>query len=284
MTPQVSLTSPLLAAARGVRRRRSVLIGGHGVADVPAAYDPENLCVAPDRFRAQVELLLGAGFEFVTVAQLTDRMNGGPPPPGLAALSFDDGMDNNHSVLLPLLREYGVPATVYVTTGLMGRPNPWLDPRAGSRMMTADELRELAAAGVEIGAHTVTHPDLSLLDAEACRREVRDSRDTLRDVTGGPVSTFAYPFCGFGPTAQAAVREAGFSAAVTGEGRGSWERFAIDRAMVTGVDGLPAFLAKLAGGYQPLYASRAGAVARAATRRARWRVRALRERRRRTAG
>jgi peptidoglycan/xylan/chitin deacetylase (PgdA/CDA1 family) len=283
MTPQVTVTSPLLAAARRLRRRRSVIVGGHGVAEVPAAYDPENLCVAPDRFRAQVELLLAAGFRFVTVAELTERMNGEAPPPGLAALSFDDGMDNNLSVLLPLLREYGVPATVYVTTGLIGRPNPWLDPRTGARMMTADELRELAAAGVEIGGHTVTHPDLSLLDAEACRREVRDSRDTLRDVTGGPVTTFAYPFCGFGPTAQAAVREAGFSAAVTGEGRGSWERFAIDRAMVTGVDGLPAFLAKLAGLYQPVYDSPAGAAARGATRRPRRLARALRERRRRAA-
>jgi peptidoglycan/xylan/chitin deacetylase (PgdA/CDA1 family) len=280
----VAAPSPLLAAARQLRERRSVIIGGHGVADVPAAYDPENLCVAPRRFRAQVELLLAAGFEFLTVAELTSRMNGGPPPPGLAALSFDDGMENNVSVLLPLLREYGLPATVYVATGLIGQPNPWLDRRTGARMMTVDELRELAAAGIEIGAHTVTHPDLSLLDAEACRREVRDSRDTLRDVTGGPVSTFAYPFCGFGPTAQAAVREAGFSAAVTGEGLGSWERFTIDRAMITGVDGLLPFMAKLAGQYQPLYASRAGAAARAATRGARRRVRALRERRRRTAG
>jgi peptidoglycan/xylan/chitin deacetylase (PgdA/CDA1 family) len=91
------------------------------VADVPAAYDPENLCVAPRRFRAQVELLLAAGFEFLTVAELTSRMNGGPPPPGLAALSFDDGMENNVSVLLPLLREYGLPATVYVATGLIGQ-------------------------------------------------------------------------------------------------------------------------------------------------------------------
>jgi peptidoglycan/xylan/chitin deacetylase (PgdA/CDA1 family) len=134
---------------------------------------------------------------------------------------------------------------------------------------------------VEIGAHTVTHPDLSLLDAEACRREVRDSRDTLRDVTGASVTSFAYPFCGFGPAAQAAVREAGFHVAVTGEGRGSWERFAMDRAMITGVDGLPAFLAKAAGLYVPVYGSSAGTVARAVSRRPRRLLRALRERRRR---
>ena len=280
MTRAVAAPSPLLAAARRLRARRSVAIGGHGVADVPAAHDPENLCVSPGRFRAQVELLLDAGFEFVTVGALAERANGGAPPPGLAALSFDDGMDNNLSVLLPLLREYGVPATVFVTTGLMGRPNPWLDPRTGSRMLTAEELRELAAGGVEVGAHTVTHPDLSLLDADACRREVQESRDTLRDVTGGPVTSFAYPFCGFGPAAKAAVRDAGFRVAVTGEGRGGWDRFEMQRAMITGVDGLPAFVAKLAGLYEPVYGSPAGSVARAATRRPRRLVRALRERRR----
>jgi peptidoglycan/xylan/chitin deacetylase (PgdA/CDA1 family) len=213
----------------------------------------------------------------VTVGTLAERVGTGPPPPGLAALSFDDGMDNNLSVLAPLLREYGLPATVFVTTGLMGRPNPWLDPRSGSRMLTADELRELAGAGVEIGAHTVTHPDLSLLDAAACRREVQDSRDTLRDVTGGPVTSFAYPFCGFGPAAKAAVRDAGFAVAVTGEGRGGWDRFEMQRAMITGVDGPAAFLAKLAGLYEPLYRSAAGGAARGATRRPRRLLRALRE-------
>ena len=273
MTPQVSLTSPLLAAARRVRRRRSVLIGGHGVAEVPAAYDPENLCVAPDRFRAQVELLLGAGFEFVTVAQLTDRMNSGPPPPGLAALSFDDGMDNNHSVLLPLLREYGVPATVYVTTGLMGRPNPWLDPRAGSRMMTADELRELAAAGVEIGAHTVTHPDLSQADLETCLREMGESKATLEELLGTPVTSFAYPFFFHGPAAVEAARRLGFRAALSGRGHGGRDPLTFDRTLITGKDGVPSFLLKVAGAYEPLFASRPGRAVRALTRGLRTRLR-----------
>ncbi len=99
-----------------------------------------------------------------------------------------------------------------------------MDPRAGARMMTDVELRELAAAGVEIGAHTVTHPDLRALGEEACRREVEGSRDTLRDVTGAPVATFSYPFSGHGPTAVAAVRAAGFSAAVTGPAAGAGSR------------------------------------------------------------
>lgn len=266
-----------LAAARRLRARRSVIVGGHGVAAVAPELDPENLCVAPDRFRAQLELLLSAGFRFVAVGELARRAADGPPPPGLAALTFDDGMENNLSVLAPILREYALPATVYVVSGLLGRPNPWMDPRAGARMMTADELRELAAAGVEIGAHTVTHPDLSALGDQACRREVRESRDTLRDVTGAPVASFAYPFFGHGSTAVAAVRAAGFSSAVIGAGRQDWEPLTMARAMITGVDGLAAFVAKLAGVYEPLHRSAPGAAARALTRRPR---RLLRRRRR----
>ncbi len=274
------MPSALALAARGLRARRSVIVGGHGVAAVGSRLDPEHLCVAPGRFRAQVELLLEAGFRFVTVAELAARAGGGVPGPGLAALSFDDGMENNVSVLAPILREYGIPATVYVVSGLVGRPNPWMDPRARARMLTAAELRELAGSGVEIGAHTVTHPDLATLDAPACRREVQGSRDTLRDLTGAPVTTFAYPFFRYGPAAVAAVREAGFSAAVTGGGRGGWAPLTLGRAMITGVDGIPAFLAKLAGVYEPVYGSRAGAAVRTLTRAPRRLVRGAGERRR----
>src|SRR5918999_2089855 len=101
--------SAALAALRRIRARRSVILAYHGVAPSHARQDPHFLRVAPDRFRRQVELLLDAGFEFVTVAGFVDRMDGGEPPPGLAALSFDDGLDDNHAVLLPILEDYGIP-------------------------------------------------------------------------------------------------------------------------------------------------------------------------------
>lgn len=269
-----------LAVARRLRASRSVIIGGHGVAELPADADPEHLCVRPDAFRRQVELLLEAGFTFLTVSELAARGGaaGQAPPPGLAALSFDDGMENNASVLLPLLQEYRIPATVYVTTGLIGRPNPWVAAAAGARMMTADELRALAAAGVELGAHTVSHPDMEQLGAEACRCEAADSRAALEELTGGPVTSFAYPFCRYGPAAIEGVRAAGFTSAVTCMGRGSWAPLELRRAMITGVDGTPAFLAKLAGVYERVFASRAGTAARVATRAPRRLARRVRSR------
>ncbi len=265
--------SLLVAGLRTMARRRSVLLAYHGVAPRAPDLDPHNLSVTPAAFRRQVDLLIDAGFEIVTVADLAERADGGRPPPGLAALSFDDGMDNNHSVLLPILREYGIPATVYVTTGIIGRPNPWLAPEAGARMMTEDELADLVAAGIELGAHTVTHPDMSLLDHAGCVREMTESRRVLQDRFDVPALTFAYPFCRYGSEAIAAAREAGFVAAVTCEGRGGWDPYELRRAMITGKDGVPSFVLKLAEVYHPLWRSLPGRALRAGTRALRGRVR-----------
>jgi peptidoglycan/xylan/chitin deacetylase (PgdA/CDA1 family) len=260
----------LAAGMRRLRRRRSVILAYHGIGQVHPPEDPDFLVVPQRRFRRQVELLLDAGFRFVTVAELAQEAAGGTPPPGLAALSFDDGMEDNHSRALPLLREWGIPATVFVATSLIGMPNPWVRK---ARMMTEDELRELAAAGVELGAHTVTHPDLATLDHDGCLREMTQSRRALEELTGGPVRTFAYPFCSYGPAAVAAARDAGFLAAVTCAGRGSWAPHEMKRVTITSKDGMLSFVLKLAELYQPLFDSPPGKAFRVATRGVRRRLR-----------
>jgi peptidoglycan/xylan/chitin deacetylase (PgdA/CDA1 family) len=259
--------------------RRSAILLYHGVGPTSTRIDPGFLRVRKDAFRAQLDLLLGAGFEIVTVSEFVERCGGSNSPPGIVALSFDDGMDDNHSVVLPVLKEQGLRATVYVTTGLIGRPNPWMAPESGARMMTVDELRELAAAGVEIGAHTVSHPDLSRLGFDECLREMRESRDELERMLGVEVRTFAYPSCRYGPAAVEAARAAGFTAAVTCQGLGSWRPYELSRSLVSGKDGTASFLVKLTGLYEPLSASPPGRLARSTTRA--WRDR---RRKRREAG
>jgi peptidoglycan/xylan/chitin deacetylase (PgdA/CDA1 family) len=145
--------------------------------------------------------------------------------------------------------------------------------------MTEDELRDIARAGVEIGAHTVTHPDLAMLGVEDCIAEMRDSRRELERITGKPVTTFAYPFCSYGPAALEAARHVGFDAAVTCLGRGDWSRpLELPRTMITGKDGVTGFAMKVSGVYEPLFRSAPGRAMRAATRGVRARVRAARER------
>jgi len=231
--------------------------------------DLSLLQVSPDRFRTHLELLLAGGFHFVTMAELARRADRGTPPPGLAAITFDDGMRNNRTVALPLLSEYEIPATVYVTIGFIGGNSPWIGPSADGAMMSRPELRELVAAGWELGAHTMTHPDLSVLDYGACRKEIEDSRKALERIADAPVQTFAYPFGRYGPAALAAVRDTGLLAAVT-TGSGSWAPYEITRAMIGAIDPLPIVLLKLTDRYEPLLQT-------APMRAARWGSKRLRE-------
>lgn len=261
--------------ANRLRRRRTVILCYHGVGPSVAKHDPHFLRVPVARFRAQIELLLESGFEFCNIEQLVDRADGSEPPAGLVALTFDDGLEDNHAVVLPLLQTWGIPATVYVQTGAIGGPHPAMSADSGVRMMTEAQLRELASAGVEIGAHTVDHPDLSLLEESECLRQMVESRRTLERITGGPVRTFAYPFCRYGDAAVAAAQKAGFTAAVTCQGHGNWERYTMRRALITGKDGMPSFLLKVADAYQAPFERMPVRVLRTLTRRPRRGVRRL---------
>lgn len=268
MDPSTVDSAPL-RVARALCRRRSAVLLYHGLGDPAPGTDPHNLQVRPQAFRAQLELLLAAGFELVTVAELAARIENGSPPPGLAALSFDDGMEDNHSVLAPILAEHGAPATIYVTTGAIGEPNPYMGEASGARMMNADEIRALAGAGFEIGAHSVSHPDMSALSRELCLAEMTESKTELERITGEPVRTFAYPFGHYGPAAIAAAKEAGFEAAATCVNRGSWAPYELKRTLITGRTEIRGFLARISGLYEPLVLGRAGSAARRATRRLR---------------
>jgi peptidoglycan/xylan/chitin deacetylase (PgdA/CDA1 family) len=259
---------PSVRALERICRQRSVVLGYHGVAKSRLRDDLSLLQVSPSRFRRHVELLLSAGFSFVTLAELARRAGGGTPEPGLAAVTFDDGMRNNHTTALPILSEYGIPATVYVTIGFIGGVSPWIGSPDDGAMMDEPELRELAGAGWELGAHTMTHADLSTLDYDACLSEIEGSRQELERIGGVSVETFAYPFGRYGPAALAAARDAEVIAAVT-TGSGSWEPYEMTRAMIGAVDPLAVILLKLTDRYEPLLQSPPARMARRASKRLR---------------
>lgn len=234
-----------------LRRRRSVILGYHGIARSARDDDLFMLQVPPDRFRAQVEMMAEAGFTFVTTEELVRRAAGGSPPPGLAALTFDDGMRSTFTNALPILRELGIPATVYVPTGWIGGESPWVGAGGDGEILSEQELRELARAGWELGSHTVTEADLSLLDYEGCRREIDPSLGKLERISGAPVRTLAYPFGHYSQIAMAAARDSGLDGAVT-TGSGSWNPYELTRAMIGSADPFPVVLLKLTDRYEPL--------------------------------
>ena len=100
----------------------------HRVADPPL--DPWGLCVAPDRFRDQL-VALKAHRVVISLDELVDALEAGAVPPRATALTFDDGYSDNASTAKPLLEELGVPATMFLTTGSLGKDRPfWWDELA----------------------------------------------------------------------------------------------------------------------------------------------------------
>lgn len=255
------------AVARAARRRRSLMLAYHGVEKIPPEEDPEGLCIDPTRFRAQIRLLVEAGFEFVTAREYVARGAHAGEVPGLVAITFDDGLENLHAIALPIMQELGVTATVYVPSGLIGRAYPWATEKSFLRIMGEPEIREMAAAGIEIGAHTVTHPDLSLCSYEECLQEMIDSKRALEAIVGEPVTTFAYPFARYSPEAERAAADAGFSAAVSYSTLShDGGPYALPRELVTGRHRAPSIALKALGAYDRMFWSPPGRALRAVAR------------------
>ena len=242
----------------------------HGVAEVPLDRDPDALFVAPTDLRRQIARLEEWGYRLVSFGDLAAEVSRGGGS-GSAALTFDDGLVDNLERLAPLLAEAGVPATVFVVSGWLGQPHP---AATWTRILTAEELRELRAAGVEIGAHSVTHPDLSALTYEQARDELADGKRQLEAVLQEPVEVAAYPFGRATEETASACREVGFRAACVAMGRGDWgDPYLLPRQDMENGSTLLGLRLKRSGRYEPLMRF---APARAARRLARRATAALR--------
>lgn len=225
-------------------QRPSVVLHYHNLGDVPRHLDPHNLTVGQAEFERQVASLARRGYEFLTATEFAARLEPGGPPPGLCALTFDDGSDDNLTDLPAILERHGAKATVFVCPELFGQLHPGFAPGAGVRLMDADEVVALAGRGVEIGSHTLGHNELHDATAEDAYEEMSSSKAVLEKLLGRPVTSFAYPSCGYSEACPDAARRAGYSVAVTCIFRGSWDPFELQRESVTSFDRRAAFALK----------------------------------------
>lgn len=178
----------------------------HGVADV--AEDPNQLCVTPSRFAAQMAALQRLGLRGVAIGTLVDAMRAGRQR-GLVGITFDDGYVNVLEAALPELKCRGFTASVFIISGRLGGTNDW-DDGPSWPLLSASQVGELAAAGMEIGSHSTTHLRLAGLPASQLEAEVGGSRSSLGALVGAPVRGFAYPYGSMDAAARRAVRDAGY--------------------------------------------------------------------------
>lgn len=201
------------------RSRDTAFLCYHSVADP----GPPFLSVPPSLFEAQLRRLRDDGWAGGTLADLRRVAAGERPTRRTAFLTFDDGFADNHSAAVPLLREHGMAAFVFVLPPLLdeGGPLAWpdvADMHAAHpdvmRSMTWTQVEELAEAGHEIGSHTLSHPRLALLDPEALTQELLDSRRAI-EARLGRCDSLAYPFGDWTPGVAESAARAGYEYAFT---------------------------------------------------------------------
>ncbi|KES06817.1 polysaccharide deacetylase [Streptomyces toyocaensis] len=184
----------------------------HAVAAEPGE-DTRALSVSPEAFAAQMAVIADRGMTPVTTAELAARWRTGRPLPALPVLvTFDDGYEGVHRHALPVLAGHGFPATLFVSTGWLR--GPYGTGRGPDTMLDWDQVRELAAAGVEIGGHSHSHPQLDQLDEGRLRSELMLCKEIVSDQLGSVPVSFAYPYGYSSRRVREAVRETGYAQAL----------------------------------------------------------------------
>lgn len=130
-------------------------------------------------------------------------------------VTLDDGYRNNYANAFPILKKYGIKATIFLITDLLGKS--FTDSRGTTRaILTEAEVREMAASGlVEFMPHTHTHPDMRTLDDAALDAELASSKETIVRLTGKDPRVFAYPKGKYDSGVVEALQKHGFEAAFT---------------------------------------------------------------------
>ncbi|MDD5578639.1 MAG: polysaccharide deacetylase family protein [Methylobacter sp.] len=137
-------------------------------------------------------------------------------PEKTVILTFDDGYaDNYEGAFLPLL-DSNMKATWFITTGCIGKNADWMGPPSPqTQMLTAEQLVIMAKAGMEMGSHTCSHPDLTMLSSSQQLDEMTQSKQILESIIAGKIASFAYPYGRYNENSIATVKEAGYESACT---------------------------------------------------------------------
>jgi peptidoglycan/xylan/chitin deacetylase (PgdA/CDA1 family) len=225
---------------------RGAVIVYHAIGTVPRDAPQWNGFIRPERFAVQMAYLA----ERRRVVDLDAILDGDASPgPPRVAITFDDAYRSVLEHAVPVLREHGFPAAIFVPTRWIAATNAW-DPRGELELMTGDELAELARSGFAVESHGHAHIDYARTDAAAAADDVRTSVERLTEILGRPPRYLAYPY---GRASAAAADEAARLGLRAGFGLDRAQPFsgdfAVRRVPVVPADSRPLFALKTAGRY-----------------------------------
>jgi peptidoglycan/xylan/chitin deacetylase (PgdA/CDA1 family) len=207
----------------------------HTITSPPEAL-PGDIDISPERFEQQLRWLS----RWRKVVKLEETLSA-PESQSLTAITFDDGFRDNLTVALPLLEKYGLPMTLFVTAGFIGRDG----------YLSAHELREISRHPlVTIGAHGLWHRHFTRLTADEARLELVESRWLLGGITGATVDLMAWPYGECNAELERLSAECGYRASWS-VWKGTNKTHSRRRVPLGRNDNLPRFIAKVSGAYFP---------------------------------
>lgn len=202
---------------------RLTILMYHRVHAVPAGTRVAKNYVSPERFAEQIRALLKWGYSPITFRQwMAFRAREGRVPDKPLIVTFDDGYADFATDAWPLMKQLGVPATVFVVPTKLGRTNDWDADEPQTPLLDAAAIRQLEAEGVEFGGHGYTHVALARVSPNEARDEIMRCHGALSGLLSRPPEVFAYPYSNQSARVRQFTRDAGFQCAVRGKGRLNW--------------------------------------------------------------
>jgi len=195
----------------------------------------DMVTVRVDHFEAQMAFLHRQGYRTLFIHELVSLLRGDHPAPTRAvALTFDDGYRDNYRFAFPILKKFGLKATIFVVTGWMAKDRAGPSPeqtvthhqcqelveqgRAAEIALTWDEAREMEESGlIRIESHTHTHVKNLYRDHSTLKINLKISQQTFSNHLKRTSSILCWPGGRYDAQSLAVARESGFSAFCTTE-------------------------------------------------------------------
>jgi len=182
----------------------------------PKTAEEAKYACPPELFEQHLRYLKASHHIPVSLSEVEAYLLSGKAlPDNAVVITLDDGFEDNYTQAFPLLQQYGIPATIFLASGVVGGKNEWMTGRdfPERKMLNWQQIEEMNRHKISFGAHTVSHPKLSELSDALATQEIVTSKQVIEERLGEPCNHFAYPYGLFNDQTCKIVKEAGFKLA-----------------------------------------------------------------------
>jgi len=257
----IYLSHPLARLLGSQDRSRVPILMYHSISDnlFGMSLPYFHINTLPEVFSQQMRWLRNAGYRSIDLKQACTGLEAGTDLSKTIVITFDDGYRDFYTDALPILKQCGFTATLFLATDRIHNAPARIE---GADYLTWSDLRELHAEGIRFGSHTVSHPDLRSLGPEQIEYELGHSKEVLEEQLGVSIDAFSYPFGfpeedkNFTRFLEDVLSNLGFDYGVStilGRASRRSNRFFLPRLPVNSCDDPSLFRAKLEGGYDWLH-------------------------------